>query len=193
MAARRWAGQDPVLPRLADRDSAARLLAAASGPCHLQVRGLVPSLFSGIASERGGVQVDSVPPRGGLALAAADLAGVDSATVASVSAGVDSGSAADAGAADLALAGADSDGAWGSVGAGIRGYGIRGGDGAACGLLLTGMSRIGAGPATITMGRMAARLMDHPTVTEIPPTTTIIRIRMPILIRAQISTTTRRA
>jgi len=177
-----------VLPRLADRDSAARLLAAASGHRLLQVRGSVTSRFSAIASERGAVQVASL--RGGSALAGADLV---SATAASVSAGVDSDSAADAGAADLALAGADSAGAWDLVGAGIRGCGIRGGDGAACGLLHTGMTRTGAGPATITIRRMSTRRMDRPTDMGIRPTTIIIRIRTPILIQAQISTTTHRA
>jgi hypothetical protein len=132
--------------------------------------------------------VDSVPPRGGSALAGAASADAASATGASVSAGVDLDSAADAGAADLALAGADSAGAGDLVGDGIRG-----GAGAACGLLLTGMSLIGAGPATITMGPMAARLTDRPTDMGIRPTTTIRLIRMPILIRAQISTTTHQA
>ena len=161
-AARHLAGQLRQL-HLVARDSAARRSAAVWARRHLRGRGSVPFRWWAIA-----LGLDSAVADLGMVAAGSGMA-------------VDMAGAADAGAA--ALAGADSDLAGESVGDGIHGIGIRGGDGAVRGVLVMDTTLHGLDIITIRQ-----RTPSHPILRLTVPairetaTTTLRRTRMPILI-----------
>ena len=162
------------------RDSAARRSAAVWARRHLRGRGSVPFRWWAIALGLDSAVADLVMVAAGSGMAA-DMAG-----------------AADAGAAALAGADSDLDGvlAGESVGDGIRGIGIRGGDGAVRGVLVMDTTLRGL---DIILDIITIRLRTtplHPILRLTVPairetaTTTLRRTRMHILIPAR--TTIRR-
>jgi hypothetical protein len=159
------------------RDSAARRSAAALAHRLLRGRGSDPFRWWAIALRLDSqvADLDLVAAGSGMA---ADMAG-----------------AADAGAAALAGADSDLDGdlAGESVGDGIHGIGIRGGDGAVCGDLVMGTTLLGLDIIPIRLRTTPLHRILRLTVPAIreTATTTLRRTRMPILIPAR--TTIRRA